>query len=84
MNKNNIKKYLVQVFESCYSGRHFICEKVVIGDEGIREYLEEQTFTERIIMEVLKNHEYITTIDVIIVKEQNEDGSFDSYNELID
>lgn len=77
------KQYLVQIFEACYSGQHFIGEKVVINDEGIRQYLEEHTFTEHVITEVLKKHEYSTSIDVIIIiKEQNEDGSFDSYSEL--
>jgi len=76
------KQYLVQIFESCYSGSHFIDEKVVIGDEGIQKYLEEKTFTERVIIEVIKNREYKTSIDIIFIKEQNKDGSFDSYYEL--
>lgn len=76
------KQYLVQIFEACYGGKHFISEKVVISDEGIEEYLKEQTFIERVIDQVLKNHEYVSTIDIIFVKEQNENGSFDSYNEL--
>lgn len=76
------KQYLVQIFEHCYGGQHFIDEKVVLGDEGIHNYLKEHTFNDRIINEVIINRHYETSIDLILIKEQESDGSFDSYCEL--
>ena len=76
------KQYLVQIFQLCHYGKSFIEEKVVIGDEGITEYLKSLTFIQKIIDEILLNHVFKNSIDYIEVKEQNDDGSFDSYYEL--
>ena len=74
------KQYLVQVFERSHYGNQLIEEKVVIGEEGIRKFLYQHTFIDKVINEAINNKEYISMCDHIIVLDQNEDGSFDYWN----
>ncbi len=74
------EEYLVQIFERAYYGEHFLEESVVIGSEGIKEYLRKHTFIESVIDSVLRDREFYSMFDIIRILEKNPDGSFDFYN----
>lgn len=74
-----MEQFLVQVFECSYCGDRFLGEKVVTGDDGIKEYLKEHTFIDRVIDTVIEERSYVTKYDRIEVLTKNEDGTFDYY-----
>ena len=55
---------------------------IIISPEEFRKKIQEESKSWLIIDEVLLNHVFKNSIDYIEVKEQNDDGSFDSYCEL--
>lgn len=75
-----MEQYLVQVFERTYYGKECLEERVVNGDQGVRDMLAEHTFVDHVIDDVIKFREYHNDYDIIYVKPKNEDGSFDYYD----
>ena len=55
---------------------------IIISPEEFRKKIQEESKSWLIIDEVLLNHVFKNSFDYIEVKEQNDDGSFDSYYEL--
>lgn len=74
-------QFLVQIFERHHFGDSLRDERIVLGFDGVKEYLSSLTYIDSVIEEVILEGMFQNTYDRIYVIPQNKDGSFDRVEE---